>query len=79
MGPALVGDGFAGGWNGKAALELFEKIRTTMPQGNEGTLTAKQTADLVAYIFQLNKYPAGPAELGADPSLLADIQIQARK
>ena len=79
MGPGLAGDEFAAGWNGKPASELFEKIRTTMPQGKEGSLNAKEAADLVAYIFQLNKFPAGPTELGPDAAQLGLIRIQPRR
>ena len=79
MGPGLTGDEFLGGWNGKPAFDLYEKIRTTMPQGNEGSLTAKETADLAAYIFQLNRFPSGQIELPAEASELGHIQIQAKK
>jgi len=79
MGPGLAGDEFVGGWDGKPAGELFDRIRTTMPQGNENSLTAKDTADLVAYIFQLNKFPPGQSELSPDATSLGHIRIQARK
>lgn len=79
MGPPLAGGDFVGAWNGKPASDLFEKIRTTMPQGKEGSLTPKETADLLAYLFQLNKFPSGTAELGSDVSTLGQIQIQTTK
>lgn len=79
MGPPLAGSDFLSVWNGKPASDLFDKIKTTMPQGEEGTLTAAQTADLLAYLFQLSKFPSGSAELGADAAALAQIQIQTQK
>lgn len=79
MGPPLAGNDFLSGWNGKPASDLFDKIRTTMPQGKEGTLSANETADLVAYLFQLNKFPSGPVELGVETAALAQIQIQTQK
>ena len=79
MGPPLAGTDFLANWNGKPASELFEKIRTTMPQGEEGTLTPNQTADLISYLFQLSKFPGGTAELSSDASALAQVQIQTRK
>jgi len=79
MGPGLAGDDFLAAWSGKPAAELFDKIRTTMPQGNEGSLSAKEAADLVAYIFQLNKFPAGQTELGTDAALLGRILVQKTK
>jgi mono/diheme cytochrome c family protein len=79
MGPPLAGSDFMANWNGKPTSDVFEKIRTTMPQGEEGTLSPKETADLLAYLFQLNKFPAGSAELGTDASTLGQIQIQTTK
>jgi mono/diheme cytochrome c family protein len=79
MGPPLAGSDFLSGWNGKPASDLFDKIRTTMPQGEEGTLSANQTADLLAYLFQLSKFPSGAVEIGSDASSLAQIQIQTTK
>ena len=79
MGPPLAGSDFMANWNGKLASDMFEKIRTTMPQGEEGTLSAKETADLLAYLFELNKFPNGATELGTDASTLGQIQIQTTK
>jgi mono/diheme cytochrome c family protein len=79
MGPPLAGADFGANWNGKPVSELFDKIRTTMPQGEEGTLSPNQTADLLAFLFQLNKFPGGPVELAADTSALAQIKIQTSK
>ena len=79
MGPPLAGVDFNAIWNGKPVSELFDKIRTTMPQGEEGTLSPNQTADLLAFLFQLNKFPSGPVELAADTSALAQIKIQTSK
>jgi mono/diheme cytochrome c family protein len=79
MGPPLAGSDFLSGWNGKSASDLFDKIRKTMPQGEEGTLSAKDTADLVAYLFQLSKFPSGSVELGVESSALSQVQIQSQK
>jgi mono/diheme cytochrome c family protein len=79
MGPSLAGADFLANWNGKPVSELFEKIRTTMPQGEEGSLTPKDTSDLIAYLFQLSKFPEGASELGTDVSSLEQIQIKTTK
>ena len=79
MGPSLAGADFIANWNGKPVSELFEKIRTTMPQGEEGSLTPKDTSDLIAYLFQLSKFPEGASELGTDVSALEQIQIKTTK
>jgi len=79
MGPPLAGTDFLSNWNGKPVSELFEKTQTTMPQGEEGTLTPAQTADLISYLFQLSKFPEGATELGTDLSALKQIQIKTTK
>jgi mono/diheme cytochrome c family protein len=77
--PALQGDDFRAIWDGRSAGDLFEKIRTTMPADGAGTLTAPQSADLVAYILELNEFPAGTADLASATTELGDIRIRARK
>ena len=78
-GPPLAGADFGANWNGKPVSELFDKIRTTMPQGEEGTLSPNQTGRPSRIPFQLNKFPGGPVELAADTSALAQIKIQTSK
>jgi len=73
--PALIGAEFLFGWGGKTAGALYNYIHATMPPSEEGTLSGQRTADLVAAIFQKNQFPAGQAELPADPKALADIAI----
>ena len=65
LGPPLVGADFIGDFDRQPLSDLASKIRITMPASNPGQLTAQQTADIVAYILQVNKFPAG-TELGAD-------------
>ena len=38
---------------------------STMPVGGAGTLKPQEYADLLALIFELNKFPAGSQELPA--------------
>ena len=61
LGPPLAGDDFIGDWDKQPLSELFNKIRNTMPQNAPGKLTGQQTADIVAYILQTGKFPAGRA------------------
>jgi hypothetical protein len=46
-----------------------------MPQSSPGSLTPAQTADLLAYMLSVSKYPAGDTELPADRDKLKTIQI----
>src|SRR5262245_53231493 len=64
QGPALSGEAFLTVWSGPVS-ELAGKIQHTMPANEPGKLTRPQTADLVAYILQVAKFPAGRGELAA--------------
>ena len=75
--PALTGDTFVMNWQGKSVGELFEKISTTMPGLDPGSLTPEQVADLVAHTLSVSKYPAGTAELASDVEALRAITIDA--
>jgi mono/diheme cytochrome c family protein len=57
--PALVGDTFNGTWEGVTLGELFDRARTTMPQNAPGSLSRTQHADILAFILQTGKFPAG--------------------
>ena len=72
-GPPLAGADFVGNWDTQPLSEVFDKIRNTMPQNEPGKLTGQQTADIVAYILQAGKFPAGRSELGADEAVLKRI------
>ncbi len=73
LGPPLTGNDFIANWNKDPLSELFNKIRNTMPQDNPGKLNGAQTADILAYILQTSKFPAGRAELRADEGALKEI------
>ncbi len=66
---------FLGTWNGRPISELHNQIRTTMPFDGPGRLTREEYADIVAYILQLNKVPAGSTELPAEDQGLASITV----
>ena len=61
--PALAGREFLATWQGKTLLQLFEKTRTTMPDGSPGSLGDAVYVDLLAYVLQQNKFPEGTDEL----------------
>jgi S-disulfanyl-L-cysteine oxidoreductase SoxD len=73
-----VGDAFAKAWFGRTAFDLFDQLRTTMPDDNPGGLSAQQYTDIVAYIFKANGYPAGAESLPGDPEALRLIRIEAK-
>ena len=76
-GPPLTGDVFLGPRDKQPVSDLFDKIHNTMPADAPGTLEPPQVADLVAFILQSNKFPAGRGELGAADPALKQIAIVA--
>ena len=77
--PALAGTDFSANWKDETVGALFERIRATMPADNPGSLKRDQTADLVAFILNFNKYPLGQADLPSDSDALKAIKITAPK
>jgi len=71
--PPLKGDGFVGVWQPQPLSELAGKIRNTMPAGAPGTLTAPQTADLVAHVLKSGGFPAGASALASEEAALKGI------
>ena len=47
-----------------------------MPQDAPGTLSAEQTADVVAYLLSGNRLPAGDAALPGDVERLSQIPFE---
>jgi mono/diheme cytochrome c family protein len=75
-GPALVGLEFLGNWNNLTVADFFDRVHATMPADAPGTLTPQQTSDVTAYVFKLNKFPAGMTELPSDLASLKGIKIE---
>lgn len=71
--PALVGGEFISNWAGLTAGDLFERIRTTMPQDNPGKLSRAQYADILSFILKSNGYPAGQKDLDSRTEFLKAI------
>ena len=73
---------FSGGrfrltWVGQSAGDLFDTIATLMPEGDPGSLTPAQYAAVVAYLLQVNGYPAGESDLPTSLSALRGMEIVA--
>jgi S-disulfanyl-L-cysteine oxidoreductase SoxD len=77
--PTRFTDGFIEAWAGETAFALFDTIRTTMPEDNPKSLRPQQYADVLAYVFSLNQYPPGSAELPTTEAELKAIRIDAPK
>ena len=71
----VTGADFRTKWAGQPVFTLFEQIRTTMPDGNPGSLPREDYAAAMAYILKLNGLPAGTTPLAADSVALAGIKL----
>jgi cytochrome c len=77
--PPLKGYRFMSNWDTQSVSDLVQRIRSTMPLDNPGSLSAASTSELVAYLLQQNEAPAGQAELSSDTLTQAGILITAQK
>ena len=73
FGPALTGSSFENVWAARAASELFNQVRNTMPPGGEASLGDSTYLDIVAYILQVNGHAAGEEMLSADSALAVGV------
>jgi mono/diheme cytochrome c family protein len=79
LAPALKGDDFLLRWNDKPMAELFERTQKTMPQNNPNGLMPQETADILAYVLQVNRMPGGSIDLPGDAAALTPITIKASR
>jgi mono/diheme cytochrome c family protein len=77
--PALAGGEFLSNWNGLSLGDLFERIRTTMPQSRPGSLSRAANTLILAYMLSANQFPAGKTDLPQQTEVLNEIQITAQK
>ena len=79
MAPSLAGSAFSANYDGLTVGDLFDRNRTTMPVGGEGSLSGQQTADITAFMLQVNEFPAGAEELPAQLMVLKSITYAAQR
>jgi S-disulfanyl-L-cysteine oxidoreductase SoxD len=72
----FAGTGFQRKWAGQTVHTLFDQLRSTMPLDNPGGLSRAQYAAVIAYILQLNAYPAGEAELPSEDAPLRALRFE---
>jgi mono/diheme cytochrome c family protein len=77
--PALAGSAFTPNWDNMSLNDLFERMLTTMPEDDPGSLSRRQTADIVAFMLQKGQYPAGTADLPAETEILRAYTFLALK
>src|SRR6266568_4074367 len=75
-GPAIKGPAFLSHWDKGNLSDLFIKIRDTMPPLNAEQVPPAAKLDIVAYLLQVNGFPAGTTALSLDE--IENIQIVKR-
>jgi hypothetical protein len=81
--PDLSGNGIATAlsgaafmtWEGENLDALFVRIRDTMPQGAERSLSDQVCLDIMTHILSVNGYPPGSSDLPLDLDVLKAITI----
>lgn len=64
-GPPLTGDPFIDRWREDKLTSLFTFVRTQMPRDTPGKFSEAAYRDILAFLLQANRYPAGTTDLTA--------------
>jgi len=79
LAPPLKGEEFLLRWNDKSMFELLDRTQKTMPQDHPGGLSLQETADIIAYVLQVNRFPSGREDLPVDAGALKSVAITASR
>lgn len=72
----ITGQDFKIKWHTRPVYELFDVIRTTMPDDKPGSYTPEQYIDVVAYLLRMNGAAfGGPALVASDTATLKQRKI----
>lgn len=66
---------FRSKWNGRTLFELYELVRTTMPDSNPGGLSRDEYAGALAYILKMNGLPAGSSGVMPDSAAMSNAKL----
>lgn len=72
----LIGGKFMDRWREDSLNSFFTTVRNTMPRTAPQSLSEAAYLDVVAYVLQVNSFPAGEKELAA--AGLAEIRVEAK-
>ena len=74
-GPALANGGFDK-WVSSPVSVLFDYLQTKMPLDSPGSMSADQTATIIAYMASRNGFKPGPQPLASDPAVLGKTSFR---
>jgi cytochrome c5 len=69
-------EAFMRDWQGTGLVDVFNQLKSTMPAGAPASLSDATYLDLVAYMLQVNAFPAGSGELTADA--ITSIRVEGK-
>ncbi len=69
------GSSFERRWRNRAVGDIYEFILYSMPDDNPGGLPEQTYADIVAYMLQMNDFPAGSSELPTSLDALMEMKM----
>lgn len=73
----ITGADFKIKWNGRPVYELFDVIRTTMPDDKPGTMTQDEYIDVVAYLVRINGAASGGSPfVASDTATLKRLKME---
>jgi hypothetical protein len=75
----LTGARFTANWNGVTVSDLMERVKVSMPNDRPGTLSRSLIADVLAYVFSVNRFPSGKTELARQTEMLKQIKFEATR
>ena len=76
--PAVARAPFFTKWEGQSLADLFEYVRTTMPQDNPASRSDQEYIDAIVHMLVLSEVPLADGELPPDPEVLAGYAIDAK-
>jgi hypothetical protein len=71
----FTGSSFERRWRGRAVGDIYEFILYSMPDDNPGGLPEQTYADILAFVLELNDFPAGESELPTSMDTLMQMQM----
>ena len=75
----LLGSDFLWNWNGLTLGDLFDRVRVSMPQGAPNSVSRGDKVDILAYMLEVNGFPAGETELSSRTSALRGVRFLAER
>ncbi len=71
----IAGADFRAKWNGRTLYDLYELVRTTMPDSDPGKFSRDEYAGALAYILKQNGLPSGTTAVMPDSAAMSGVKL----